>query len=474
MSGRARGVTLPRTVNSALRELVNALGKAAMYPPGHRFVSESAAGLVERLGDALTDHDSLTIGILPRGLLLDGTAVEPLPAVLREFAVRMHRKNIGTIHITRGIDAGEVAALIAALSPSNADETVGREGLRLDHARIEPMTYDVLAFADAIVDRELDDVFWMALVEAAFGRRLIEGDVLPTAAQIAEAMSERASESHESAQRVYEALAGFSAALASRGEQTTRNARRRFVDVLSSLSRPTTTRIVAAAPSPTSRRRFVRNTLQLVPPALLLQLLESVAEADGEPISPQLRWLLGKLAGGGPGEGVVGDGFTEEVLGLVQQWDLVFDDTDEETDPRLGLEPARVLAVGLELNLSSPRVIDAARRLAERGNCSKCCGCWTIRRMIRGPRAPLPTRCSIPGCWKCCCRGPNPIFRSSSAWHITPGRPPSATCSTGSPPRTSARRDGACSTFWQRSGRRAKQPCSSGWMARRGSSRETS
>lgn len=367
MSGRARGVTLPRTVNSALRELVNALGKAAMYPPGHRFVSESAAGLVERLGDALTDRDSLTIGILPRGLLLDGTAVEPLPAVLREFAVRMHRKNIGTIHITRGIDAGEVAELIAALSPSNADETVGREGLRLDHARIEPMTYDVLAFADAIVDRELDDVFWMALVEAAFGRRLIEGDALPTAAQIAEAMSERASESHESAQRVYEALAGFSAALASRGEQTTRNARRRFVDVLSSLSRPTTTRIVAAAPSPTSRRRFVRNTLELVPPALLLQLLESVAEADGEPISPQLRWLLGKLAGGGPGEGVVGDGFTEEVLGLVQQWDLVFDDTDEETDPRLGLEPARVLAVGLELNLSSPRVIDAARRLAERG-----------------------------------------------------------------------------------------------------------
>jgi hypothetical protein len=282
----------------------------------------------------------------------------------------MHRKNIGTIHLTRGINAGEVAAFIAGLSPSNADETVGREGLRLDHVRIEPMIYDVLAFGDPLADRELDDVFWMALVEAAFGRRLIEGDALPTAAQIAEAISERSTESHESAQRVYEALAGFSSALASRGERTTRSARRRFVDVLSALSRPTTTRIVAAAPSSASRRRFLRDTLQLVPPALLLQLLESVAEADGEPISPQLRWLLGKLAGADDGsdEGVVSDAFIDEVLGLVQQWDLVVNDADEETDPRLGLEPARILAVGLELNLCSPRVIDAARRLADRGH----------------------------------------------------------------------------------------------------------
>jgi HEAT repeat protein len=368
VTGRARGVTLPRAIDSVLRELVNALSKAAMYPSGHRFITESSAVLIERLRDAMVDRDSVTIGILPRGLLLDGTAVEPLPAMLRDFAVRLHRKNIGTIHITRGISPAEVTSLISGLSSSNAEETVGRGGLRLEHARVEPMVYDVLAFADPTADRELDDVFWMALVEAAFGQRLHDGDAVPTAAQIAEAITLRATESPEGAQRVYEALAGFSGALASRGEQATRTARRRFVEVLSALSQPATTRVVAAAASSTSRRRFLRDTLQVVPPALLLQLLESVAEADGEPISPQLRWLLGKLAGGeGAGEPVGTDAFTDEVLGLVQQWDLVVYDADEEADPRLGIEPARVLAIGLELELAAPRVVDAARRLADRG-----------------------------------------------------------------------------------------------------------
>jgi hypothetical protein len=368
VSGRTRGTTLPRSLNLALREFANALNKTAMYPPGHRFIRESADTLVDRLRDAMLDRDSVTIGVLPRGLLLDGTAAEPLQPVLRDFAVRMHRKNIGTIHITRGITADEVAVLLSGLAPNTADETVGREGLRLEHVRVEPMTYDVLTFADPFADRDLDDVFWMALVEAAFDRLFSEGDAMPTVPQVAEAISVRAAESSEGALRVYEALAGFSAALASRGEHAFRGARHRFVEVLAALSRPTTARVVAAAPSATSRRRFLRDTLQLVPPPLLLQLLETVAEADGEPISAPLRWLLGKLAGSDvAAEPTAGDAFADEVLGLVQQWEQVVEDADEDTDPRLGLEPARVLAVGLELDLAANRVIDAARRLAERG-----------------------------------------------------------------------------------------------------------
>ncbi|MGH7582854.1 MAG: HEAT repeat domain-containing protein [Gemmatimonadales bacterium] len=369
MSGRTRGVALPRAVDALLRELVNALGKTAMYPPGHRFISESAAGLLDRLRDGMADRDTLSIGILPRGLLLDGVAIEPLPGVLRDFAVRMHRRNVGTIHITRGITADEVARVLTGLAASDAEDTVGREGLRTEHARVEPMIYDVLAFGDPLLDSELDDTFWTALVEAAFGRQLRAGES-PTAIQIAEAITERAAESVDAARRVFEALSAFSSALAARGrsDQRSGSARRQFVAVLSALSRPTRTRVVAAAPGPASRRRFLRDTLDLVPPALLLQVLESVAEADGEPISPQLRWLLGKLAGadGGPDSAPNG-GFTTEVLGLVQQWDGVASDVDEDTDPRLGVQPARTLALGLEMDLASEPVLVAARRLADSG-----------------------------------------------------------------------------------------------------------
>lgn len=351
-----------------LRDLINALGKASMYPPGHRFISESAGVLVERISAAMADRDAITIGIPPRGLLVDGVAVDPLPGVLREFGARMHRKNVGTIYLRRSVTAHEVGTLLAALSAADADEQVGRQGLRLDGLRVEPLVYDVLTYADPLAEGELDDVFWMSLVEAAFGRRMADGETMPNSAQIADAISERAAQSADGARRVYEALAAFSSALTTRSsDRSGGSARKRFVEVLSALSRPTTTRVVEAAPSSTSRRRFLRDTLELVPPALLLQVLESVAEADGEPISPQLRWLLGKLAGGEEGRAGNMAAFTTEVLGLVEQWDGTWHDVDEAADYRLGLEPARILALGLEVAVASPSVLEAGRRQAAKG-----------------------------------------------------------------------------------------------------------
>src|SRR5450755_1907697 len=119
--GDTRGTALPRAVDTALRELVNALSKAAMYPPGHRFIAESAASLIDRLDHAMANRETLTVSIVPRGLLLDGVVVEPLPAVLRDFAVRMHRRNIATIHLRQGLDAEEVATLLGALGAADAD-----------------------------------------------------------------------------------------------------------------------------------------------------------------------------------------------------------------------------------------------------------------------------------------------------------------------------------------------------------------
>ncbi|HEY4101249.1 MAG TPA: hypothetical protein VGM20_10260 [Gemmatimonadales bacterium] len=368
MTGRARAPSIAPPLEQALREFANALIKSAMYPPGHRFVIHSAEALIDRLSTLLLDRESFTIGVTPRGLLVDGAAVEGLPPALREFAVRLHRKNVGTVQFTPGIDAAELAAMLSALAASDADEKVGREGIRLAHIRVEPLTYDVLAFADPLVDSDIDDIFWGQLVEAAFGLRIAELESLPTASQIAEHITARV-ENADSARRVYQALAAFSTALAARGERAGGNAKRRFVDVLGALSRPTTARLVAAAPTPSARRRFLRETLSLVPPAVLMQVLESVADADGEPISPQLRWLLGKLAGGG-GEELPADGsgaFASQVVGLVEQWDGVPPQQDEGTDPRLGIEPARVVAAGLDLGVASPSVFTAARALAGHG-----------------------------------------------------------------------------------------------------------
>src|SRR5690606_33438995 len=110
-------------------------------------------------------------------------------------------------------------------------------------------------------------------------------------------------------------------------------------------------------------------TLEQVPPALLLQLLESVAEADGEPISQHLRWLLGKLAGteGSQWSNVEGV-FATEVMGLLEQWDGVADDVEYVADPRLAAEHSRTLNLGLEVGSAGGMVISAAKRLVERGH----------------------------------------------------------------------------------------------------------
>ncbi len=368
MSGKGKGVALPRAVALVMREFVNALGKATMYPAGHRFVADAASALTTQLTTLEQERGALTLGILPRGMLLDGAAVEPLAPVLREFASRLHRKNVGTIHIAPGVTVPEVAGMLAALSASDAAEVVGREGWRSPTIRVEPLVYEVVGYGDAASDHELDETFWSELVEAAFGRQLTEHDGVVTPTQIADALSARAHRSPEDARRVFEALVGFSSAIVSRGERGTGGARKRFTEVLAALSRPTQVVIVQAAPSTAARQRFLGDTLQIVPPSLLLQLLEAVGVADGAPISSVLRGLLGKLALGPDGLPSATPGFTAQVLSLLAQWEGGDEVAPlEPEDHRLGLDPAWTLAVGLELAVAPAPVIAAARTMATRG-----------------------------------------------------------------------------------------------------------
>lgn len=367
MTGRPEHLPLPPAVDAALREFMNALGKSAMYPPGHRFVAEATATLTEKLRVAIGDRDSLTVGVTPRGLLIDGSPFDLLPSIFRQLAGRLHRKNIGTIQVMAGLDRDDVAAMLEAVGSSDAEETVGRTGLRRGTLRIEPLVYDVLAFADSRADPELDEVFWVQLVEAAFGKRLADEDGNPSVPQLVEQINQRVTH-EDGARRVFEALTSFASAIVARGDRGTDNARRRLVDILAALSRPTTVRVVEGATSAMARRRFLRDTLQLVPPALLMQLLEVVAEADGEPISPQLRWMLGKLAGEVAGtDRLVGSSFTYQVMGLIEQWDGGTQADYEFGDTRVNLESQRLLAVGLELDLAPIGVTTAAGRMAEKG-----------------------------------------------------------------------------------------------------------
>jgi HEAT repeat protein len=362
MSAR-RGIPLPEDLTGVLREFVNAHAKASMYPPGHGTALEAARKFHHHLALALESRGSITFGFTPRAMLLDGTAIEPLTTTFRQFGAKLHRRGVGTIHFVPGLSVEEVGRMLSSVAQGDGEDEVAREGLRLQHLRVEPLIYDVLAFGDGSPDAELDEIFWSRLVEAALGRSLAEGEVSPSPAQIAAAIGERATASPEGARRVFEALSAFSSALASRGGKNVGSARRRFTEVLSALSRPATVAVMGGAPTRASRRRFMRETIESVPATLILGLIESAAEADGAPISEHLRWLLGKLAGqeAAPISDRDGD-FATQVMGLLEQWDGENEERFDTADARILAEPSRLIALGLELDLPAPPVLDAARR----------------------------------------------------------------------------------------------------------------
>lgn len=360
---------LPPPLTAMLREFAVASAKAGMYPPGHRLAVETAERLTAACAEALETRGSVTLGFTPHTVLVDGTAVEPCPSQVRQLAQRLHRKNIGSIHLIPGMTAEEADQMLSGLAATDAEETIGRDGLRLPHVRVEPLSYDVLAFGDVGIDEDLEHVFWARLVEAAFGQRLGADLPIPTPAELAGAIEKRVAEDKENARRVFEALSAFASALHARRERNVGSARRRFVELLTSLSRPTTTRLMAASASRIARRRFMRETLEQVPPVLLMQLLESVAEADDAPISDELRWLLIKLAGGESGQKSVPEGhFATEVMSLLEQWDGVVADLPDDADRRLNPESLRILALGLRFDAPVEPVLAAAERMAGRGH----------------------------------------------------------------------------------------------------------
>ena len=87
------GAPLSSDITPVLREFVNALAKSSMYPAGHKFAIQTAEHFTEHLAVALEARGTITLGFTPRAVLLDGTAIDPLPLPFRQFGQRLHRRN---------------------------------------------------------------------------------------------------------------------------------------------------------------------------------------------------------------------------------------------------------------------------------------------------------------------------------------------------------------------------------------------
>lgn len=92
----------PADLSEALTAFALGLQRAATHPDGHPVLDGAAAELEGRLAALLVGRPSLTIGVAPQQLLVDGIATDPNQPVLRELATRLHAHALGGVMVTRG------------------------------------------------------------------------------------------------------------------------------------------------------------------------------------------------------------------------------------------------------------------------------------------------------------------------------------------------------------------------------------
>ena len=303
----------PADLSEALTAFALGLQRAATHPDGHPVLDGAAAELEGRLAALLVGRPSLTIGVAPQQLLVDGIATDPNQPVLRELAARLHAHALGGVMVTRGVTAPELAHLLGLLATDAAalPAPLGTEGPELlaqwPAIRLFPVATavaPVLEEGEAVVPAAgpagasvtRGATLWLGLARTAVPRddakRLESADDAgadPVA--VAAAIESKGADTTYD-QSVVGYLAQGIEALATARDVSSDLLRRRLSTLLVTLGDAALIRLVAAHGDRGARRRLLEQAVAALPAAPLRRLLAAVAATGPESVSPALLRLL--------------------------------------------------------------------------------------------------------------------------------------------------------------------------------------
>ena len=313
--------TLSRELADFLVELSITLNKHAIYPESHPLLHGAVDGVANRLGTLFVgDRESLSIGVARRQLIIEGVATDPLNAVLKELAMRLHAHHVGAVKFIRGLGREELGNALAALAvdPIRSQTPIGldieRVGELWPHVRFFPLTYDRLQLIedDPRDEPSTDHMaagratqLWIGLARAALvsdtsgpgEKRREEPD---DATALEPATVARAIDEHQREEAYDQVIVGY---LLQIGEELktaegpeAAGLQKRVSRLVGSLKESTLERLLEMGGDKAQRRRFLLDASQGITVEAVIDLVKAASAAEGQTVSHSMLRMLSKLA----------------------------------------------------------------------------------------------------------------------------------------------------------------------------------
>jgi hypothetical protein len=390
--------TLSRELADFLIELSIALHKHAMYPQGHPSLGPAAASVTRRAGLLLVDRSTLSLGVARQQLVIEGVATDPKHPVLGELASRLHRHHLGAVTFRRGVEEVEVASVLKTLAV-DADRSGSPLGLgppeRLrawQSVQLHPLTYDRLELVDdataATEGGARGAQLWVGLARAALSAQT-GVDTATEPAVIARAIDEHPrSDAAAYDQVIVGYLLQIASELKTAGSAEAVALRRRTSRLIRALKPETLRRLVDMGGDFLQRRNFVQDSTDGMAVDAVLEIVQAAAESSQQTISHSLIRMLSKLAahaetGTEEVRPQADAALRDQVRQLLQGWTLAdpnpgaygaalqrMASAAPRTPAERGFyvtEPDRIVAMALEVDTVSQRVLEAAQQVVEEG-----------------------------------------------------------------------------------------------------------
>jgi hypothetical protein len=384
--------TLPQDHAELLLELAVAVHKNAIYPGTHPLLVAAVDNLARRMAIFLEGTPTLSIGVARRQLIIEGVATDEQHPILRDFAARLHRHQIGALRFSRGLEKEELAEVLAtvAIDVGRVEQPLGLMGpevlQRWRNARLFPLTFDQLELIndgldDAGVDEDAREArtraaqLWIGLARAALARESTSEE-LPTTDPDAVA---RAIDAHKDDSAYDQIVVGYMLQIADELNTEEKRASSPLRDRVSRLVRQmeprTLQRLLSMGGDAAQRFQFALNASHGLTVDAVVDVVRAAADASGQSISTSLVRMLSKLAAhaerpnGGAVQARSDAELRDQVRRLISSWELADPNPDDYTaaldsisrhtksvdaDGDRDADPERMLQLALEVSTIGP------------------------------------------------------------------------------------------------------------------------